>query len=110
MPYVIRDAEGRVAGLVETGSDAAEMLPATHPDVLDFLARDQTVPTSRFLASDLALIRVVEDLIEVLVRKHVIALTDLPAPAQEKLLDRRSMRAYLSDVSGVFDEGDGKII
>ena len=114
MPQVSRDAQGRVIALSEeSGDNSAENLPASHPDVLDFLFRDTQGEqvSARFLASDLAFIRVVEDLVAVLVEKRVIAFTDLPAAAQDKLLDRRSMRSYLSDVSGVFaGDGEGKII
>jgi len=45
------------------------------------------------------------------VEKRVIAFTDLPPAAQDKLLDRRSMRSYLSGVSGVFSgDEEAKII
>lgn len=110
MPYVTRDATGRIVALAETApAEGAEELPSTHPDVLDFVFVD--VHSSRhFLASDLALIRVVEDLVEVLVRKHVIAMTDLPAAAQDKLMDRRSLRTYLSGMSGLIEGDLGKVI
>jgi hypothetical protein len=113
MPYVSRDAAGKVVGLSEEpGEGAAESLPASHPDILEFLFRDTTGDrtSTRFLASDLGFIRVVEDLVAVLIEKRIIAFTDLPAPAQDKLLGRRSLRSYLSDVSGVFESGEGKII
>lgn len=113
MPYVTRDETGRIVALTETpAAEGAEMLPPSDPELLDFLFRG-AVPDEaarRFLLSDLALIRVVEDLIEVLVKKRIVALTDLPAPAQDKLLDRRSLRSYLSGMSGVFEDGEGKII
>lgn len=113
MPYVSRDAAGKVVGLSEEpGEGEAESLPASHPDILEFLFRDTTGDrtSTRFLASDLGFIRVVEDLVAVLIEKRIIAFTDLPAPAQDKLLGRRSLRSYLSDVSGVFESGEGKII
>lgn len=113
MPYVSRDAAGRVVALAEHPPPAGgELLPATHPDVLGFLFGEATGDDAkgRFLASDLALIRVVEDLIEVLVKKHVLTLTDLPAAAQDKLMGRRSLRTYLSGVSGMYEGDEGKII
>lgn len=113
MPYVSRDAAGKVVALYDAPVDGvAESLPASHPDLLDFLFRDTAGEqvSARFLASDLGFIRVVEDLVAVLVEKRLIAFTDLPAAAQDKLLDRRSMRSYLSGVSGVFEDGEGKII
>jgi hypothetical protein len=111
MPYVTRDASGRIVALAETApSEGAEELPATHPEVLDFVFVEAEDSSRRFLASDLALIRVFEDLVEVLVRKHVLAMTDLPPAAQDKLMDRRSLRTYLSGMSGLVEGDLGKVI
>lgn len=111
MPFVTRDPSGRIVALSEDPpSDGAEHLAAGHPEVLAFLFRDGDDPQARLFASDLALIRVVEDLVEVLVKKHVIALTDLPGAAQDKLMGRRSLRSYLSGVSGLMDGDSEKII
>jgi hypothetical protein len=111
MPYVTRDATGRIIALAETApAEGAEHLPPAHAEVLDFLFTDADDSTRRFLASDLALIRVVEDVVEVLVRKRVIAMTDLPAAAQDKLMDRRSLRSYLSGMSGLVEGDLGKVI
>lgn len=44
------------------------------------------------LRSDLELVRVLEDLIEVLVSCGAIRFTDLPQPAQDKLNKRRTLR------------------
>lgn len=44
------------------------------------------------LTKDLELIRVIEDLIDVLVRKGVISTSDLPEPVQLKLLERQALR------------------
>jgi hypothetical protein len=41
------------------------------------------------------LVRVLEDLIDLLITRDVIRFTDLPLPAQEKLMERRSMRQSL---------------
>lgn len=47
--------------------------------------------------TDLGLVRVLEDLIDVLIRKGVLQFTELPAAAQAKLLERRTARAGLQD-------------
>ena len=44
------------------------------------------------LASDLSMVRALEDLIEVLVHKSVINITDLPQPVQEKITERKKLR------------------
>ena len=112
MPYVTRDSLGRVAALsLEAPAPGAECLPPSHPDVLGFLLAggEAEAPDDpalrRFLASDLALIRVVEDLVAVLIEKRLIAITDLPPAAQDKLLDRRALRSYLAGVAGMPDPG-----
>lgn len=50
-------------------------------------------PTLAGLAqTDLALARVLEDLIDVLIDRQVLRFTDLPQAAQDKLVQRRSLR------------------
>ncbi len=46
--------------------------------------------------SDTSLVRVLEDLIDVLINRGVIQFTDLPEAAQTKLLERRETRASLT--------------
>jgi hypothetical protein len=118
MPYVARDADGRLVAVAEVPLDEdAEELPPDDPELLAFLRRaldeddDDTLTEAPFVDADLAFIRVVEDLIEVLMRKGVIALTDLPPAAQEKLMSRRALRHWLAGVAGIVGDGDGgKII
>ena len=57
-------------------------------------------------ASDLEMIRVLEDLIALLIDKGQIALTELPPAAQEKLDRRLSLRARLADLDELVDEAD----
>ena len=44
------------------------------------------------LASDLSMVRALEDLIDVLVDKSVINITDLPQPVQAKITERKKLR------------------
>jgi len=60
------------------------------PDATDVLVNSLT-------QSDLALVRVLEDLIDTLIEKGLIQFTDLPPAAQAKLLNRRETRAALKD-------------
>lgn len=61
--------------------------------------------------SDQALIRVVEDLIDTLIRKDLLHFTDLPEAAQAKLLERRSLRHSANTLSllGEDDDNSGLI-
>jgi len=69
------------------------------PEVIAFLSSETMgtkVPTE-LLQSDLQLIRVLEDLIEILIEKNIIRLTELPEAAQSKLLSRKKIRNTVSD-------------
>ena len=54
-------------------------------------------PSNVLDQTDAGLARVLEDLIEVLITRGLIQFTDLPEPAQAKLLERRETRAILAD-------------
>jgi hypothetical protein len=85
MLYVLRDENGKVSGLTMKPSDEkAEEASLSNPEVAEFLAD-----------SDFELIRVLEDLIDVLVNKNILNITDLPESAQLKLLYRKDTRSLL---------------
>jgi hypothetical protein len=81
MPYVTRDPEGRVVALhANRNGDAKEELAADDPDLLSFVGRHVRLADIRdeLEATDLELIRVIEDLITVLINNGILKLTDLP--------------------------------
>ena len=53
------------------------------------------------------MIRVLEDLIDVLTTKGVISITDLPPDAQSKLLNRSSARKALGSLNNLIEEDEG---
>jgi hypothetical protein len=53
---------------------------------------DQEPNLNSSLKSDLSMIRVLEDLVQTLVKKSIINITDLPKEAQKKLTDRKKLR------------------
>ena len=92
MPFVERDASGAIVAIAMSATAAAtEWLEPTTPELSDFINKVAPVP-DEFSRSDLALIRVVEDIVNTLIEKNLIRFTDLPDAAQQKLLERRSMR------------------
>ena len=58
--------------------------------------------------SDLEMVRVLDDLIYLLMRKGVIAITDLPPMAQVKLLNRANARQELGGLEQLLG-GDDRI-
>lgn len=113
MFYVQRNAEGRLlkvqpmefAGYTET-------LPADHLDVQAWFS-SETVELSlkQLQQSDLDMIRVLDDLIQLLTSKGVIRITDLPPAAQAKLMERTQARSNLGGLSRLInDEEDAGLI
>lgn len=102
MPYVRRNEHGEVLSLhrhAEAG--ASEFLPEDHADVRAFVG-DATAPkaaTEGFARLDADFVRVLEDVIDTLVAKNVINITDLPPEAQAKLFSRKSFRERRSQNS-----------
>lgn len=110
MPFVKRDESGRVVALFrEKTEEATEYLPPLHADIRAFVdgatsARD---PDLEFFRSDQSMIRVFEDLLDALIEKKTVLLTDLPSPAQQKLLDRKKLRGELTRIGEILsDESD----
>ncbi len=104
MPYVRRSAEGTITALLnEPTSDAQEFLPGAHPEVAAFIGADLS---SSFEGLDSAFIRVMEDLIDVLIQKGVLRLTDLPADAQKKLLARKDLRRRIQGALDLLGDRD----
>ena len=94
MPYIRRSAEGVIVALLNDPTpEAQEFLPATEPEVCAFLGMPAV---SNFAGLDADFIRVMEDLIDVLLDKGLLRLTDLPPQAQRKLLARKDMRRRLT--------------
>lgn len=59
-------------------------------------SREMAKASADLTASDAGTVRVVEDLVEVLIAKGVIAKADLPEAARKKLDDRKALRAALA--------------
>lgn len=98
MPYVRRNSAGNIVALLQAAEpDAEEFLPLHSPELATFFGLPADIQL--FTGLDEELIRVVEDLVDVLIRKNILRLTDLPLPAQEKLLSRKRLRQQLSQSS-----------
>ena len=115
MPFVKRDAAGRVMSLHrEQDSQDLQYLPLDHPDVLGFLqpiGERRSQGRGELLKSDLEMIRVYEDLTDILLSKNVVVLTDFPQAAQEKMMRRKRLRSSLSPIAdalrGTTDDEQG---
>jgi len=86
MPFVKRNDSGAIVavfrhpvqeGLEELDARDPELNTYLYDTVLDLAARKE------WIESDLGLVRVLEDLVQVLIEKGVLMYTDLPEAAQE---------------------------
>ena len=105
MPFIRRNAEGAIDSLHRRDEGAAEFLPDDHPDVRAFLGASG----EGFASLDADFIRVIEDVIDALISKNVINITDLPLEAQTKLFGRKGYRERTGkDALELFgDDGPG---
>jgi len=92
MPFIRRTAQGAIDSLHRRDEGGAEFLPDDHPEVRAFLGAGAAGHDDRFASLDADFIRVIEDVIDTLISKNVINITDLPAEAQTKLFGRKGYR------------------
>lgn len=94
--YIQRDAAGQITGLSSQAEDQrAEPASLDDPQVQQFLRN-----------LDLDLVRVLEDVIDLLVSRGVFRFTDLPDSAQEKLLFRKNLRSHWLAVDDPLDDAN----
>jgi hypothetical protein len=99
MPFVRRDTQGRIASVHrEQDSPDLQYLPANDPEVMSFLAPGNE-RRGELQRSDLEMIRVYEDLTDILIGKRIVVLTDFPQAAQQKLMRRKRLRSSLSAIT-----------
>ena len=112
MFYVQRDAQGQLVRVEAAAyAEATETLAADNHEIQAWFA-NAAVETSlkQLKQSDLEMIRVLDDLIQVLTSKGVIRVTDLPPAAQAKLMDRTQAREALGGLSQLIDDEETGLI
>ncbi len=121
MAFVIRDTQGTIVGVYNQPVEGAEEVAADDAGLLAFVQATApiTAPTTNpensgndreaqenWQVSDLTLVRVMEDLIDILINKNVVNFTDFPPGAQKKLLGRRGLRSEMAYLSTLFEGAD----
>jgi hypothetical protein len=112
MFYVQRDQQGelvRVEGVPYV--EATETLPPDNHEIQAWYANDVIGNSLKQLKqSDFEMIRVLDDLIQVLISKGVIRVTDLPSAAQAKLMDRTQARETLGGLNHLINDDETGLI
>jgi hypothetical protein len=107
MLYVERDDNGKIIGLHRSPDPKAdEQKSIMDEEILEFLNKNvDTDPWIRLLSlSDIGIIRILEDLIDLLIRKNVILFTDLPEGAQSKIRERKKVRERITPQDFMVDD------
>lgn len=95
MLFIERDQDGKIVSIHQNPTDkATEQKALLDEEVIAFLGKDSELNSwiQLLSLSDLSIIRIVEDLVDILVRKNVIMLTELPEEARNKLKERKRVR------------------
>ncbi len=110
MPYITRDANGKIVRASARIISGVEALPHSHPEVMEFLRSrgqkpEQVQETLAELSrTDGEMARAVEDIIMVLLKKNLIKLTELPKPVQDRMALRVKLRMMIQDI---YDQASG---
>ncbi len=91
MRYVIRDESGAIVSVHREAVPGAVPMEDGDPQGLAFV--DGLDDSQSFAGLDADLVRVLEDLIDALIDRNLLRITDLPAEAQQKLFARKHFRS-----------------
>ena len=89
MPYVRRNDLGHIDSVHRDASVAGEFIAEGDAELLAFVGG---VSSADFDQLDAGFVRVLEDVIDTLIVKNILNITDLPEQAQAKLFARKSFR------------------
>lgn len=107
MLYIERNAKGAISSIHQSPTEkATEQKSLMDEEVLEFLGRDGTLDSwvKLLSLSDVSIIRVLEDLVDLLVKKNVIMLTELPEEARGKLRERKRVRERMENDQLMVDD------
>ena len=98
MLFAKRNNDGTIISISNTPSEANQE-PISESELANFLSASSGPESVQRLLTllDAGTIRVLEDLINLLVRKNVIMFTELPLEAQQKLGERSLIREQLQN-------------
>ncbi len=96
MPYVRRNDQGQIDSVHRDAGAAGEFVAAGDSELLAFVGG---ASSSDFDQLDAGFVRVLEDVIDTLIVKNILNITDLPEQAQSKLFARKSFRERISKSS-----------
>ncbi|HEX5843549.1 MAG TPA: tryptophan synthase subunit beta [Pseudomonas sp.] len=112
MLYIKRDSYGNLLQVEAAPFEGMDGELAADSQEAQAWYANQTAESSllQLKQSDLDMIRVLEDLITVLIRKGVVRITDLPEAAQSKLVGRSKARDALGGLHRLINDDESELI
>ncbi|CAH6660104.1 tryptophan synthase subunit beta [Pseudocitrobacter vendiensis] len=113
MHFIERDSDGKILRVESSPfHESTEQYEEITAEIAEWLKVNtlRVATLQQLQQSDLDMVRVLEDLIEVLMSKGIISITDLPPAAQSKLLNRAQARQRLSGLEGLIQDDDEGLI
>jgi hypothetical protein len=110
MPYIVRDANGKVSRISVRALVGGELVAHDHADVLEFLRGHGQDPQhvadalNELRRTDSEMSRAIEDVIMVLLKKNIFKMSDLSKPVQDRMALRVKMRMVIQDA---YDSASG---
>lgn len=100
MLYVERNKQGKIIAVrANAEKGATESKTMVDEEVVEFLSQGKTAGSWLHILSesDVGIIRILEDVIDLLVEKNIIMFTELPEDAQMKITERKLIRKKMGD-------------
>jgi hypothetical protein len=107
MPYVIQDPAGNIIAINANAQSLRTVWrDEDDPAVIKFINLQQVEdnPKTTLEQLDLDLIRVIEDLTDLLIKKQVFTFTELPPVVQQKLGKRQKIRCDMVSLKSLLND------
>ncbi|MFH2011123.1 MAG: hypothetical protein ABIJ37_00220 [Pseudomonadota bacterium] len=107
MLYVERAEDGKIVALhSQPGQNVTEQKNVIDDEMLEFINSNVNTESFKLLLtmSDYSIIRVIEDILDLLIKKNIILFTELPELAREKIQERKRVRNRLVSQNVMVDD------
>lgn len=108
MIYIKHNAQREIIDIQFTPETGYVQAGLFDQEVKAFLSNQQNEQLIKDILKqlDADMVRVIEDVVEILIDKGIMRFTDLPEPVQNKLMFKKSLRQSLNNETTFYDEED----
>ena len=106
MLYVKHDENNNIIDLRFSKMDGYTETSLFDDEIAKFLhnSKNEDLIKDVLKRLDLEMVRVTEDMVDVMIEKNILLFTDLPEPVQNKLLFKKSLRQLLNPQISLIEE------